>query len=315
MFASFAAIVLGAGLVAQPAPEPTADSLLKLLRQGGYVVMLRHTHTDRSVQEAMGYVDPDRAKQRNLSGLGVLQARMIGAIMRQNAIPFGAIVASPMFRTVETAELAFGKPDTSMRLRELAKSPEQLALLTKKPAHGTNRALVTHHFIIEGYAPGIRPGDIDEGEAVVLRADEGAFTLIGRFKLDDWRRLAPPGHAIAAPTAPAGAHAAPQGGANLPVVRLTSAYIRAFNTGNADSMRVFVESSMATEASASTLNDYRTLFADHGPLTVSSHGMLTHAELRLNVKSRRGELVLTVKPDSVNAERLRSVSLSPTGSR
>ena len=43
--------------------------------------------------------------------------------------------------------------------------------------------LVTHHFVIERNVPGITPGQIGEGEAVVVRATRGGgVRLVGIFR-------------------------------------------------------------------------------------------------------------------------------------
>jgi hypothetical protein len=51
--------------------------------------------------------------------------------------------------------------------------------------------LVTHHFVIEQLAPGIKPGDVGESEAAVVRpTGDGHVALVGRITLGDWERLA-----------------------------------------------------------------------------------------------------------------------------
>ncbi|MGH7712141.1 MAG: histidine phosphatase family protein, partial [Gemmatimonadaceae bacterium] len=188
------AITALAVAVAATAPDTTelkADSLLKVLKQGGYTIMLRHARTDRSYMD-----DPrtapldDRTKQRNLSDAGVADAKAIGLVMRTAGIPVGEIVSSPMFRAKETAQIAFGEPTLSSELMSLSATPEQRALVFEPPKRGTNRVIVTHHFIIERYVPGIKLGDIGESEAAVVRTTpNGELSLVGRFTLADWERL------------------------------------------------------------------------------------------------------------------------------
>ena len=50
----------------------------------------------------------DRAGQRNLSPEGIEQARTLGEAFRALEIPLDRILASPVFRARDTAELAFG---------------------------------------------------------------------------------------------------------------------------------------------------------------------------------------------------------------
>src|SRR4051794_12294754 len=101
--------------IATPA-EDTAqarrEGLMNKLRSGGYSVLLRHARTDYSVQEPQGSVPAERSAQRNLSDDGIRDAALIGVVFRKYGIAFAEIIASPMFRTVETAEMVAGKPKT-----------------------------------------------------------------------------------------------------------------------------------------------------------------------------------------------------------
>src|SRR5437764_14098310 len=115
--------------------------------------MLRHARTDYSVQEPQGTVPAARSAQRNLSDDGIRDAALMGVVFRKYGVSFAEIIASPMFRAVETAEMAAGKPRTTMALRTLESTPEQEALIKAAPKAGTNRLLVTHHFVIEKHVP------------------------------------------------------------------------------------------------------------------------------------------------------------------
>jgi hypothetical protein len=118
----------------------------------------------------------------------------MGVVFRKYGISFAEIISSPMFRTVETAEMAAGKPKTTMALRVIPSTPEQEALIKTAPKPGTNRLLVTHHFVIEKHVPGVKPGGVGESEAaVVSHAADGTIQLVGIIKLDDWKALANPG--------------------------------------------------------------------------------------------------------------------------
>jgi phosphohistidine phosphatase SixA len=91
---------------ASTAQGAAAAALIRALREGGVVVVLRHAITDR------GQVDrgdlSDRAAQRNLSEAGRAQARAIGRAMAALGVPLGEVLTSPVFRARDTAELAFG---------------------------------------------------------------------------------------------------------------------------------------------------------------------------------------------------------------
>ena len=242
----------------------TADSVLVELRTGGYTILWRHTATDHSVREPRNYENTPRFQQRNLTDRGVADAKIVGAIFTARGIPISEVLASPMYRTRETAEYAFGRVESTPILRQLDPSPEQRRLIAARPTTGTNRVLVTHHFVIERNVPGIKPGQVAEGEAVVVRATgTDAVEAVGILKMTDWQRLgAQVATAAASGTGhgagltighgPAAGNETPPGAAtNAPLVIPASlatpqtaaiaAYLQAFNSGDPARMRQFIE--------------------------------------------------------------------------
>jgi phosphohistidine phosphatase SixA len=166
------------------------SSLLAALRAGGLVLACRHAITERG-QDDRG---PDRASQRNLSDEGRRQSEAIGRAVRAAGIPIGPVLSSPMFRTRETAELAFG--DTTVALTRLLLRGEQpknelMALYTEAPPSGKNRVLMTHQGPLYRMLPMFRSPEIAEGDCVVVRS-KGDATLeaLGKLGLEDWERLA-----------------------------------------------------------------------------------------------------------------------------
>ena len=189
-------LALALGIATGDSAELRRAPLMTALRSGGYTVILRHARTDRSFQEERSYVPKDRSAQRNLTDEGVRDAALMGVVFRKYHVSFAEIISSPMFRSVETAEMAAGRPETTMVLRTFPSTPEQAALIARPPKPGTNRLLVTHHFVIETHVPGISPGEIGESEAVVVRhTAAGKVEIVGRITLDDWRALANPDQA------------------------------------------------------------------------------------------------------------------------
>jgi len=331
MFASLAIAALAVTVTTTP-PDTTelkADSLLQVLKQGGYTIVLRHARTDRSYMD-----DPrtapldDRTKQRNLSGAGVADAKAIGLVMRKAAIPIGEIVSSPMFRSKETAQMAFGEPALSAELMSLTATPEQRALVLKAPKPGTNRAIVTHHFIIERYVPGIKLGDIGESEAAVVRTTpNGDIVMVGRFTLADWERLSggktadasdkqkKDDRSLFAAIHGGGGRLHPPPGSSdslqpfvwtaTPATRLAGLYLHTFNTGDAEQMRAFIDKSLVADPNRSTerrVETYRTMFSEHGAISIVGTESALHNEATIRVRSKRGEfsIIVTVSPDDHN---------------
>lgn len=313
-------VTLALGIATADSTELRREALMTALRSGGYTVILRHARTDRSFQEERSYVPKERTAQRNLTDDGVRDAALMGVVFRKYGITFAEIISSPMYRTVETAEMAAGTPTRlTMDLRSIPSTFEQAALIKAPPKPGTNRLLVTHHFVIETHVPGIRPGDIAESEAVVVRhTASGAIELVGRITLDDWRALANPGGAHAPPaTASVSGHAAPAGTtAQIPDTHaghLAREYIAAFNSGNQEKMRAYIESYMVANPARSTderLASYASLFEQHGPLSVLNVERSTATELVLGVHSKRGPFRLTVA--STEAQPMHASSITFT---
>ena len=316
---------LAAGLATAPvdSTDLRREELMSALQRGGYTILLRHARTDRTVQENPGYIPAKRTEQRNLNDDGVRDARLMGVVFRKYNIPVGEILSSPMFRTRETAEYAVGTPTDEMALRSFPPTPEQAALVAMAPKPGTNRVLVTHHFVIEKHVPGIKPGDIGESEAAIVRPiGDGKVELVGRITLADWQALG-----AEAPKSAEGTHAMPAGhGASSPSVavvlpdtpvgRLARGYLAAFNSGDVGQMRTFIETSLRVDANRTTdvrVQSFTKTYADFGPLSVTAVTASTADEVTLDVGTKQGAFRLTVKAAPDQPGRAASITLANMG--
>lgn len=147
--------------------KPATQALLKQLRNGGYVIFMRHGNTDTSRPDRQPSVDlNDCATQRPLTEEGRRIAAGVGKQIRKAKIPLGEIISSPMCRAKETALAAFGKNftihnlliDTSnMTRKEKVPVLETARALLSRPVEGkVNRVLVAHAPILTdlfGYYP------------------------------------------------------------------------------------------------------------------------------------------------------------------
>ena len=183
---------------AQPAvsapPELKGAALVAALRGGGYVLYFRHAATDfgQNDEKMTGY--EDCATQRNLIDKGRADARAIGASMRALEIPIGEVLASPFCRTMETAQLIFGRATASPAARGGPAQPESQdryaalrELLASPVARGTNRVIVSHGNPFRAVVGGTY---LAEGEAAVIEPlGKGEFRMVARVPIDDWRSL------------------------------------------------------------------------------------------------------------------------------
>jgi broad specificity phosphatase PhoE len=188
--AAVMALLLGAGLPLTVGPAEAVDEALwTLLAGGGQVVVIRHAATDMSQRDAVGVPLSDCARQRNLSDDGREDARLIGTAFRTRGVPVGRVLSSDYCRCLDTAQLAFGRLERWLPLRQsltnaeiqAQRTAEIRALASERPAEG-NLVLVTHQFTIR-ILTGLR---IDEGELLILTPrGGGVFDVAGRIPVDE----------------------------------------------------------------------------------------------------------------------------------
>jgi len=176
-----------------PARDPAPAELLSELRTGGYILYFRHAATNFSQDDTKMKSYEDCASQRNLIDRGRADARAVGAAIKQLAIPVGAVLASPFCRTVETAELAFGRAEKTQRVRGGPAAPAGsdryaplLKILMTPVQPGTNLAVVSHANPFYSVAG---PPYLAEGEAAVIRPLGSGFEVFAKIRVEDWETL------------------------------------------------------------------------------------------------------------------------------
>ncbi len=180
----------------QPARQrdPEGALLIERLQVGGLVMFFRHADTigepcDRSFKVG------DRAGQRNISEAGRAQSRRIGATMNEYKIPIDyPVLAGPVFRARDTAELAFGRENVKVTDSLLADDfsgsrlewvlAEHRRLFGTAQPSGKNRVLVGHRtpaIMVLGESVGGRA--FPEGAALVLSPRDGTARVLGILML------------------------------------------------------------------------------------------------------------------------------------
>lgn len=178
--------------------KPATPALLKQLRQGGFVLYMRHGITDNSQADRFPGVDLNDCKtQRQLSDEGRRLMKRVGQSLQQARIPVGRVQVSPMCRTKESAQLALGDGfevvealmySANMTTEEKKPRIEALKkLLVVPPARGTNTVLVAH-------APNL--ADLigffvkPEGTVVVFsQTGPAGYQYEASIHPDDWAKL------------------------------------------------------------------------------------------------------------------------------
>jgi broad specificity phosphatase PhoE len=164
--------------------------LLRFLRSGGHVILMRHAMTVPGIGDPSGFALGQCATQRNLSQAGRADATKIGERFRQERIPVAAVLSSRWCRCLDTAKLAFGRVEPasmldSMFLDEADARDRKLGDVRAylKSARGAgNVVMVTHDVNIQALVGGhMSPGEM----AVAAVEPNGALRMIGRFSLTD----------------------------------------------------------------------------------------------------------------------------------
>lgn len=201
-WAERAALILLAGMVAGVTPTPTLAAapvtvqdpeVLEGLRAGELVLACRHAITDRSRGDSRSVDYDDPATQRVLSDEGRRQARHLGEVLRGLGAPIGEVLASPYARTMDSAQLGFGRGIRSDALvygNRRAQRTERRRLLTE-PTRNGNRVLMSHQGVLYSSLPGVERGSIREGDCVVVRPEgEGEMEILGTYGPQELAELA-----------------------------------------------------------------------------------------------------------------------------
>jgi len=174
------------------------EALVKALRQGGYVIVMRHTSSPREAPNKEAANADNIKLERQLDEVGRSTATAMGKALRGLKIPIGDVLASPTYRALETVRFAqLSNPRTYAELGDNGQSMQggtaaQAAWLQKKVTEfptGANTLIVTHAPNLTGAFHELA-SDVADGEALVFGPDgKGGATLVSRIKIEDWPRM------------------------------------------------------------------------------------------------------------------------------
>lgn len=194
--AAIAACLLTMGSTAAGA---AADAtLVDSLRQGGYMLLMRHAHSPRQAP-TLETANPDnKAMERQLDAAGRDGARAMGDALRTLRIPIGEVLSSPTYRALETVHYTeLGEPKILPQLGDGGRSMQPSTVqehaswlrdkLVEAPRAGTNTLLVTHQPNIVA-ALGREHSNLSDGETLVIRPGKD-LTIVARVRIDEWEKL------------------------------------------------------------------------------------------------------------------------------
>lgn len=178
----------------------SGDALIDALRQGGYVIVMRHAHSPEQKPDA-AHARPGNTKhERQLDATGERAARYMGMAVRQAGIPVLRVLTSPTFRAIETARvLGLGAPHAVAELGPGAqgmkgpanqKRAEWLqARVAQKTPQGQCILIITHTPNLVA-AFGNEAANTQDGEALIFKPNGKTAKLIARVKMGEWQKLA-----------------------------------------------------------------------------------------------------------------------------
>jgi len=194
------ALLVGMMLLAGAVHAQTlhGEALVKALRQGGYVIVMRHASSPRDAPDAKTANADNVNRERQLDAEGRVSAVAMGKALRDLKIPIGEVLTSPTYRALETIRYAkLGDPKPFAELGDNGQSMQggtqaQAAWLQKRvtqfPA-GVNTVIVTHFPNLTGAFPQLAAG-VADGEALVFGPDgKGGAALVARVKIEEWPAL------------------------------------------------------------------------------------------------------------------------------
>jgi phosphohistidine phosphatase SixA len=195
----YAAALMALGGAGATSPDPA--QLLPELQKGGYVLFIRHPHTNPDQADTDPLHLENVKAQRQLSDDGRQRAKALGEAFRALKLPIAKVVSSKFNRAQETAKLMdVGPVSASVDVTEggLVVSPNEnkrraaalQLLLSMPPPAGKNLVIVSHKPNLQD-AAGKEFGDLGEGETVVFQPlGDGKFSLMARVAPERWSEWA-----------------------------------------------------------------------------------------------------------------------------
>ena len=172
------------------------------LRQGGYVLVMRHASSPANPPDAAHADAANKELERQLDDNGRATAIAMGRALKRLNIPIGKVYSSPTYRARQTVMLAgLPTPETVTALGDFGRSMARIqgpgpvqwlqAKVAEAPATGRNTLIVTHMPNIAAAFPDAAK-DLQDGEALIFKpGGKGKAELVAAVPITDWPRMAP----------------------------------------------------------------------------------------------------------------------------
>jgi phosphohistidine phosphatase SixA len=155
--AALALVGMSGEVRAQPERKATAAELIRLWRQSGGALLIRHAATESGLGDPAGFTLGQCRTQRNLSDAGKQASQAFGSWLQAQNFKPDAVLSSQWCRCQDTARLAFGQFEDWPALNSTFAgqgdpAAQQKALLARLRGltQGRTEVWVTHQVIMTG---------------------------------------------------------------------------------------------------------------------------------------------------------------------
>jgi hypothetical protein len=188
-----AAALLAAG--AAEAQTLSGMALIDALKQGGYVIVMRHASAAAEAPQRGRGAPANINNEPQLDDMGEATVEAMGYAFRKFAIPVGDVFTSPQFAAFETAHFfGFGQRHKVDELGTKSPSVDWLRTQVRQTPHaGQNNLVVTQQ---ENLAAAFGPDaqNLEPGEALIFRPSGSDAKIVAHVPIKDWAKLAVLGH-------------------------------------------------------------------------------------------------------------------------
>ena len=181
--------------------------LIKALKEGGYILYIRHAmKTDTGIRKALDLVYGVTKTKFKPVGMpeglclneeGEVASWLLGKVINHLEIPIGEVIASPICRCVQTAEIAFGRVDNTnvnlvydklwVNLDSILVNEGKKNLFLSTISSGKNKVIVAHkELVIKSLNVDI---EIEESATAIFKIVDGKAHLVSIMTLFDWSKL------------------------------------------------------------------------------------------------------------------------------
>lgn len=185
-------LILACAIPVSPTFSAEPD-IWSALKQGGYVLLIRHGAVDILSKSTSPDADFDGCEgQYNLTDEGRDQVKHLGNVLRKHKIPIGGVLASPLCRTRDTARIIFGAFRTWPLLEpfpetDLADRQQRIEAISRVIADHKGRenlVLISHEPNIDALTFEV----VEWATIVVVKPDgKGGFKVIRTLPPKAWR--------------------------------------------------------------------------------------------------------------------------------